>query len=151
MPGVFFFDTMCDLLLFLNKRWQAQHSWQSKAAQCVTNCWVHPCWNEQPIPECAENEINKKEKHATIAPLYSSFDCCFPLQLSLLTWTQAIARKRLSQSYIFISFLSSKTSPDFCKTGVSKLFTNNLAISSFLWADIQTPLSDFTGDLDLFR
>lgn len=33
-----FFDTTCDLLLFLNKCWQALHSWQSKTAQCVTNC-----------------------------------------------------------------------------------------------------------------
>lgn len=54
LPGVFFFDTMCDLLL-LSKCWQAQHSQQSKTVQCVTNCWVHPCWNEQSATERAEN------------------------------------------------------------------------------------------------
>lgn len=36
--------------------------WWSKTAQQATNCWVHPCWNEQHIPKRYTEVQKKKER-----------------------------------------------------------------------------------------
>ena len=39
--------------------------WSNKTAKRATNCWVHPCWNEQHIPKRSTEAQKEKKSEST--------------------------------------------------------------------------------------